>query len=543
MPITYSINIGQLIESTRKPDIFTVLQDLPDNTKKLISPRDVRDAFLSVWANSTIKLTTPANFSSFEYIGVDSGNPDNRDIKNKILLGKRSVGNLDIMNSTLLNSDTDIFFYNTKPDTVTQSSTKIGFLSGTNKTLFPYAPYIEANSVTGSRVDFNINNPSVGGGAINISSDTGRVSINGIVFPTSAESSASASNGRVLKYYGTYPNGYLKWADPIPTLTIIGSPGKTTSIYGNPVLLNGYSLEFSNDDLVPVTLGGITQGSSFPKDSFTAGGYTTPGSGQNWPMTEVIRKILYPYIEPTLQLSVNNESTNNLYAERGYPATISVTYSITSYARNQNEFVSHYFLRIGSASNYSTFSSGSFSGMPGTTLNSSFIYATSSSAVIDTWSAIDFNLYASTMPGITNSISYPFGFSFSSPTISVKFINPVFCGFTSSIITNTTGLSSLFSVSKKQVVPYPGASNSISFGVTGSGYFYLAYPSSFATNLKRVKDPNGFIIHDSSFYSSSAFGNTFSTIASPSPYTLTYRLWRIKLPTNYTGPGEFEFTF
>ena len=41
MPTTYSINVGTVIEATRKTDIFKVLQDLPDNTQKLISPRDV----------------------------------------------------------------------------------------------------------------------------------------------------------------------------------------------------------------------------------------------------------------------------------------------------------------------------------------------------------------------------------------------------------------------------------------------------------------------------------------------------------------------
>jgi len=486
MPTTYSINIGQLIEATRKPDIFSVLKDLPDNTKKLISPRDVRDAFLSVWANSTIKLTTPGNYSTSEYIGVDSGNPDN----------------------------------------------KIGFLSGTNKNLFPYAPYIESQSVTGSRVDFNINNPSIGGGAISIYSNTGRVSINGIVFPTLSESAGSASNGRILRYYGTYPNGYLKWDESITTLTNIGTPGITTSIYGENVLVNNYPIEFWNDDLVPVTIGGVTQGSSFPKDSFTAGGFTTPGTGQNWPMTEVIRKVLYPYIEPTLQLSVSNLATGTTYAENGYNATFSLVYSITSYARVADEYVSHFALRN---SSNTIFEGSSFSVIPGTTLNSTFTYATNSNT--------SFKLVASTIPGVTNSVSHPFGFTFSSATASISFINPIFCGFHPSVITNTLGLLNLFSNSKKKILPYPGASNSVVFSATGSGYFYFAYPSSFTTNVVRVKDPNGFIIHDTTLGTSSAFGNTFSTISSPIPYSGLYRLWRITLPTAYSGSGEFEFIF
>jgi len=71
MPATYSINVGTQLEAYRKPDIISVLKDIPDNTHKLISPKDIRDAFLSTWANSPFKQTK--NISGIEYIGVDSG--------------------------------------------------------------------------------------------------------------------------------------------------------------------------------------------------------------------------------------------------------------------------------------------------------------------------------------------------------------------------------------------------------------------------------------------------------------------------------------
>jgi hypothetical protein len=165
MPSTYSINVGQVTESTRKPDIFTVLGDLPNNTQKLISPRDVRDAFLTTWANSSFRITTGATYSSEEYIGIDSGNPEDRDIKQRILIGKRSFGNLDIMNSSLMNnSDADIFLYNTKSDSLTQSSTKVAILSGTDSTLHTYAPYLESVlNPTADALDLNISNPSLFG--------------------------------------------------------------------------------------------------------------------------------------------------------------------------------------------------------------------------------------------------------------------------------------------------------------------------------------------------------------------------------------------
>jgi hypothetical protein len=546
MPATFSINVGQIIEATRKPDIFTVLKDLQDNTQKLISPRDVRDAFLSVWANSSIKITTPGNNSTSEYIGVDSGNPSDRDIKKKILLGKRSVGNLDIMNSSLLSSDTDIFFYNTKLDTITQSSTKISFLSGTNSVLFSNAPYIEALTTTSSTVDFNINNPSVNGGPISIYSNSGRVSINGILFPTISESAGSASNGKILRYTGTFPNGYLRWDESITSLTNIGTPGLTTSIYGDPVLVNGYPIEFWDNGQIPVTIGGITQGSTFPQDSFTAGGFTTPGSGQNWPIVEVIRKMLYPYIKPTLQLSIFNTTTGTTYAEVGSLATFSITYSITTFARKSDEFISDYYIR--STSGFSplffvgpTISYGSsFSSKPGSLTSSSILYSTQSSVV----STKNFTLYTSTRNDLNISIlqsGAPFGYSFSS-TKTVSFINPVFAGFSNTLVNNTTLLSTFFSNANKMIVPYPGLSNSISISATGSGYFYFVYPTTFTTNVRIIKDPNGFVIHNSTAISNSAFAASYS-IASPSPYTGTYRVFRTNLVCSFTESGNFEFIF
>ena len=110
MPATYSINVGSQLEAYRKADILSVLKGIPDNTNKLISPKNVRDAFLSTWANSPLKQTT--NLAGIEYIGIDSGNPSDRDIKQKIFLGKRTYANLDIMTDTLLSNErADIYIF------------------------------------------------------------------------------------------------------------------------------------------------------------------------------------------------------------------------------------------------------------------------------------------------------------------------------------------------------------------------------------------------------------------------------------------------
>ena len=337
MPATYSINIGTGYEASRLPDILSILKNIPDNTKKLISPKDVRDAFLSTWANSVIKQTITS--TGVEYIGIDSGNPGNRDVKQKILLGKRAFGGGDILTDTLLkDSNTDIYFFNTKPDSVTQSNTRIAILAGTFSSLYPQAPYIESKT-DGDKFDFEFRNPSINNGSINIYSSTGRVAINGITFPSVAESSASASNGKVLRYYGTYPNGSLKWDNTNVSIANIGTPGTPTNLYGSTVSVNGYPLEFINDSIVVNQVGGIPIGASFGPGTFDNG-----TSFQNWPIVEVLRNLLYPSIPPSINFEAINTSSSNSYAEVGTTASVNLNYQMAIFPRNDNEYINDFYL-------------------------------------------------------------------------------------------------------------------------------------------------------------------------------------------------------
>ena len=122
MSATFSINIGDITESASM-ELSSFLDGIVNNSEKLIKPKHVRDAFFSTWSNSVFKVNK--TLDGTEYIGIDSSNPENRDVKKKILLGKRKFGNLDLMTNTLMTSDTDIFIYNTKQDNENQSSTKI----------------------------------------------------------------------------------------------------------------------------------------------------------------------------------------------------------------------------------------------------------------------------------------------------------------------------------------------------------------------------------------------------------------------------------
>ena len=560
MSLTFSINVGQIVQAERKEDIFSVLQELPDNTQKLISPKDVRDAFLTSWANSTFKITTPST-TGVEYIGIDSSNPSDRDVKKKIFIGKRSFGNLDIMSDSLLSSsDADIFLYNTKSDSYTQSSTKIAILAGTNSNLYTTAPYIQAIYNTASNaIDLNLGNPSgnsVFGGGINISSTTGRVAINGIVFPTISETTGSASNGRILRYFGTYPNGSLKWDDANVTLASIGSPTSQTDIYGSPINVNGYSLEFSENSLVPFAVGGVTQGASFATGSFYNG-----STYQDWPMTEVLRDILYPYIPPTLTISAINNVTGTTYAEVGTTPSITLSASLTTYAREASEYISSYVISTSTSSSAGIiYNGGSFSGVPGSSVNfntSGDIFGATPSTLIPY--LVNYTFAAANISSITAS-SYPNYFSYSA-TASIQFVSPFVISFESGITASLFGASKsevardiIFSSNaNKSITYYPGASGSVSMQNTGGGYLYFMYPSSYdngsaTPSITKIKDPNGFIIHDSTSLTYSAFtysGAIVMATASyyPINYYGTYRIFRTIATCSYNAGGSFEFIF
>jgi hypothetical protein len=544
MSATFSINIGQIIESSKKLDVFKILLELPDNTKKMISPRDVRDAFFTTWASSPIKLTTPGVLGSqYAYIGIDSSDPNNRDIKKPILIGKRQYGNLDIMNSNLVSTNNaDIFFYNTKPDNVSQDSTKISILAGTDSTLFYNAPYIQTVSGTTS-LNMNIHNPALTGGAINIFSSAGRVAINGIVFPTAAETAAGASTGKVLKYFGTYPNGFLNWDDSTVSLASVGSLTAPTYIYGSTVSVNGFPIEFINDSYVPGAIGGIPMGASFGASTFNN---PVTGTLSNWPIIEVLRQYLYPYIEPVLSLSVVNPSTGTTYAEVGTTPSVQVVANMKIYPRDPSEWVSDWTL-IGTT--YSHTTRGQYSltlqGFPGTGLTISTV-APTYSATPNVDKTYTFAL--SNNPGFTAS-GYPAGFTTYSISKSIRFISPFYSVFQSTTSLNATTVETIIgsTYSVKKVVPYTGSGESVKFNTQGSGYLHFSYPYSYGP-VQQILDPNGFLIHDvtnptSSIYTGFTYSTTTITPNSPYAYYGTYRIYRTLHICSYSGGGNFELIF
>ena len=194
MPSTYSINVGSPTEAHRLATIEDVLNLLPDNLEKLVNPIDIRSVVYSTWENSVFKQLTGS--ASIEYIGIHRD-----DIYNKIYFGKKQLSSNDIMSSSLLNSDVDTFFYNTKSDSnLSNQYTKISILSGTNSGWYNIAPYMRSYTAIGPSfsqvIQYRITNPS--SGDVNLTTDSGRVYINDIGLPTTNETVGSASNNSIL---------------------------------------------------------------------------------------------------------------------------------------------------------------------------------------------------------------------------------------------------------------------------------------------------------------------------------------------------------
>ena len=326
---TFSLNIGLITEVNSSPlhiqDNFdNILLLLQDNDTKLIDPKDLRDAVLSI--HSSIPFKQTSTYSIFlksnnnSYIGLDAVDPSDRDIKRKIFIGKRSnsgthsySGTYDIMNSDLLSNDIDIFFYNTKLDTLDNNIiTRLSILSGKNKNLYTIAPFIQSELVSGTPESLSLDFVTKVG-QVNVINgydySSGTFSINTLPWPSISNSTTNASDSTTLFWRGTASNGYLSWEQlTLPSMSTIGTSSQSLTILGTPVNVNGYSLELSDTRYMPISLGGIPMGTSF----------------NNVPIVDVLRRILYPYLGPLCSITINSK-----YSEVGADVVPILTYTIS----------------------------------------------------------------------------------------------------------------------------------------------------------------------------------------------------------------------
>jgi hypothetical protein len=490
---TYSAPFTPPIESDKLGSILAVLQQLPDNTNKLIAPHDVRDAVFTLWENTIFKQFTGS--ASVEYIGIDNVNT-----RNQVFFGKRQYLGSDIMNSNLLtynSPDTlpgyysDFYFYNNKSDGFGTQDTRISILAGTDSTLNNYAPFLNVSRTPGY-LDLDIVNPSLSGGNLFLTSETGNVSINDIVFPTVAETGSSASDGRILRYR-TSPTPRMYWEDVSFSSDVLGSTGSQTDIYGSPVNLNGYPLEFTDATPMVQDFGGIVTGRTF----------------SNYPIVELLRELLYPFLGPLATAAISpsvieyNQFSNN---------NMTMSYTITKRSEN---IIASTGSSTPTASPLSNFATASGSGIVNVSGNVSWSVA-----------SLDQNLYPSTnlfKLTVTDS-------TFITYTASAigKFVVPYFYGFHSLLPTDfgwtaDSTAAYLYSIGGFSI----SAAGDKNITLNGSGYIYFCYDANYGP-LSSIKDNNGFTL---------SFTTNIYSVNSPTGKwtTKNYRFYYFPTPTTLTG--------
>lgn len=489
----------------------SILESMKDNEDAYVTPKYLRDMFLSTWDTIAFKETS-ASGSSISYIGIDSGQADDyltkpsRDIEgNKILIGKRSFSGThsytasnDVMASSLIDSEIDLYFYNTRPDTASQNSTRIIMLAGTEAIKHSSAPYLQAQvfrSPGGTQsLSLDIVNASPLGNIyiqsrgqllgydLNVG---GTVSVNGIVFPTIATSSASPggldSKNLILR------NGELSWEKiEFPETDHIGITGSALNISGSPVNLNGVSLEFTDDRKVSAPIGDIALGSTFNRMS----------------IADVIRKLVYPYLPPICSL----ELVTPIFLEVGTYPSIVLKYTITK--RTNSTKPTKLINMI--PSTYPAISS------PGQT----FISGTARGVVPTPLAATSSIFTAKASDGANSNIA----------TASIFGIYPYFYGFTSS---NTLNISALGSLNKS----VEGKGDK-SYDLTGYGNLFFAYDYDYGP-LAQILDPNNTNIIAS-------FSSTVKTLSSPTGLWASkqYRVYQLSGVPQIGPPSEnFEFKY
>ena len=324
---TFSVNNGQITEAISYPlhiqsNFDDILLSFKDNVDKLIDPKDIRNGILSLWSSVPFKQTSTASITSTDnYIGIDATDPSDRDIKKKLFIGKRSYsgtysydGSHDIMTNTqLLDSDIDIFLFNTKPDTISNTITRMSILSGKNTGLYTVAPFIQSEYISGATESLSIDFVTKVGDVNFKMTDyytSGTFSVNNIQIPTRIESATSSGlESKTFIWRGSTSSGRVFWEElTLPVLSTIGTSSETLTIYGNPTNVNGYSLELNSTDYTPRAFGGIPMGTTF----------------NNVAISEVLRRIIYPYLGPLCTIT-----TNNNYVELGTNPTVILDYTIT----------------------------------------------------------------------------------------------------------------------------------------------------------------------------------------------------------------------
>jgi len=503
---TYSIS-SSTTEANSFNNINDVLSVLPDNTQKNISPRDIRNAVFSNWENTVIRYTS--NTLGTPYIGIHR-----EDIKDKLFFGKKNLLGSDILSNPVLSaqSDIDIFFYNTKSDTAPSQNLKIGFIAGSSQSLHQSVPYLEVVQVSGGTPSLGLNlshNQPFGGDFNFLAGNYGRIGLNGLVIPSYTEINSmivSPSASIVGDLFVVRSNsGNLEFRTGAPVTSTLGSPGSPTTIFGSSVDVNGFSLEFTDLNPTPQTIGGIPAGSTF----------------SNVPLVEMIRLLLYPYLGPLATLTITNP-----IQERNHTSGTNSTFTYTLTKRTANLTSTTIQIRNSVGAIIYNDPAGPLitgSGFISQTYTDGFTF---SGPQILTNNNGSFTFSVSTTDS-TQSVT---------ATSSLKFVYPYFYGFSATTLNTQNiinSLTKLVDVQDDQTV-----------SLSGTGYLYYAYPANYLT-LAKIYDGNGFLLWQSGVPSASWTYST-NTISSPSVIWggVSYLIFRTTNVVTIGPPSQaYQFNF
>lgn len=444
--MTFSINIGQVDETTCYPltgdlsgEYFKDLLDrLPDNSIRKIEPIDIRDSIFSIWSSTPFKLTSVGD-SDKSYIGIDTLNPIDNDLKTKILIGKKEYLSNDIMNQTINDSDYDIIFYNTKDDNQNQDITKLSILSGGVN--FLNVPFIQSQYIN---ISDSINFYLVSNN-LNISSDN--ILINDYKLPNSL----SASNNKFISWNES--DNSMIYEDLANKITsTIGTSSQSLEIFGDPTFLNDYELSFSDNRKATVNIGDIKLGNSFDDIA----------------LSEILKAIIYKYLPPFSNVKILSPYQNG-YSEVGTKPNVILQYSI--YKRTLPTIISGLTNMIPN------------SYPPITEEGYSYITATASGIISTPLNTSGVNFSVSVSDGTQSYVA----------STNIRGIYPYFYGY---LPNNTINSGSLIQLDKliqeksdKNIIIQPG-----------SGFFYFIYDSLYG-NLDEILDQNNVQITDFDDYS------------------------------------------
>jgi hypothetical protein len=531
---TYSVNTSSTTEAisyniSGTPSYFEdILYKLRDNKTKNITPHDLRDSMISLWDDVVFKQTTISGTTS-EYIGIDSGNSQDKDLKRKILWGKRSFsGTNDFdesysimnLNSNLLSNDYDQFFWNTKSDSESQIFTKLQFISGKGvaseslgsttdiEQLFQFGidntiqsgvgisliysdkrlmPYIQSSVITGvsNSLSLEFLNPL---GDINISSDSGTVSVSNLSFPTYNDSLSTIGDGKVLKINSS--TNELYWDDVVFS-QLQSSTGSALELFGNPVL-NNYSLEFTDNRMCPTDFGELQFGDTF--NSFS--------------LVEMLKRVVYSYLPPGGNLSIR-APYNSGYVEVGTSPIPILDWEINKKTLDLN---------VTTLTNmipgiYSPISSSQYVNVFG-----------QSTGIVITPITASTTTFTMTISDTSNYILIK--------TASISGVYPYFSGFSSLNTMTVAGLPSLDKIIE------PKSNKNIN--LIGSGNLYFIYPKIHGT-LSNIYDSGG-----NDYLASGTFsGPSVGIFNSPEGLWSSTEFYVYKWSnTTINAPGQFfEFVY